>query len=155
VPELYLRKARIQDVKAIHGLLMECARREMLLPRSYTELYSHLRDFYVLTRGDAKEVLGCCALSICWDDLAEIRSLVVRDDVQKLGWGRKLVDACLSEAVTLGAFKVFTLTYQRDFFAKMGFIEVNKEKLPQKVWADCIRCPKFPECDEISMLMEM
>ncbi len=155
MPGMFLRKARIQDVKTIHGLLMQSARQEMLLPRSYTELYSHLRDFYVLTQGDAKEVLGCCALSICWEDLGEIRSLVVKPEVQKRGWGRKLVEACLSEAVTLGVFKVFTLTYQSDFFAKMGFVEVNKEKLPQKVWADCIRCPKFPECDEIAMLMEM
>jgi amino-acid N-acetyltransferase len=155
VETFFLRKARIQDVKAIHALLMECARGELLLPRSFNQLYSHLRDFYVLTSGEGRDVNGCCALSICWEGLAEIRSLVVHPDVQKQGWGRKLVEACLSEAVTLGVYRVFTLTYQRDFFVKLGFEEVNKEKLPQKVWADCIHCPKFPECDEIAMVMEM
>lgn len=151
----FLRKARIEDVKTIHMLLMECAKGELLLPRSFNQLYSHLRDFYVLSSDDNKTIKGCCALSICWDQLAEIRSLVVHPDLQKQGWGRKLVEACLSESVTLGVYKVFTLTYQRDFFAKMGFEEVTKEKLPQKVWADCIHCPKFPECDEIAMVMEM
>lgn len=151
----YLRKSRIQDVKAIHALLMESAKGELLLPRSFNQLYSHLRDFYVLSAREGGEVKGCCALSICWEGLAEIRSLVVHPDLQRQGWGRKLVEACLSESVTLGVYKVFTLTYQRDFFAKIGFEEVSKEKLPQKVWADCIHCPKFPECDEIAMVMEM
>jgi amino-acid N-acetyltransferase len=151
----FLRKARIEDVKTIHTLLMECAKGELLLPRSFNQLYSHLRDFYVLSSDDNKVIKGCCALSICWEQLAEIRSLVVHPDLQKQGWGRRLVEACLSESVTLGVYKVFTLTYQRDFFAKMGFEEVTKEKLPQKVWADCIHCPKFPECDEIAMVMEM
>ena len=152
---LYLRKARIQDVKSIHGLLMECAKGELLLPRSYNQLYSHLRDFYVLSSEDGRDVKGCCALSISWENLSEIRSLVVHPDVQKQGWGRRLVEVCVSEAVTLGVFRVFTLTYQQAFFAKLGFEEVSKEKLPQKVWADCIHCPKFPECDEIAMIMEM
>jgi amino-acid N-acetyltransferase len=153
--EFFLRKARIPDVKTIHALLMQCARDQALLPRSYNELYSHLRDFYVLTEGDGREALGCCALNICWEDLGEIRSLVVAPQVQRLGWGHKLVETCLSEAVTLGVYKVFTLTYQREFFAKMGFTEVTKDQLPQKVWADCIHCPRFPECDEVAMIMEM
>jgi len=151
----YLRKARIEDVKTIHALLMECAKGELLLPRSFTELYAHLRDFYVLSPSEGKDVFGCCALSICWEGLAEIRSLVVHSSIQRMGFGKKLVEACLSEAVTLGVYRVFTLTYQREFFAKLGFLEVTKESLPQKVWSDCIHCPKFPECDEIAMLMEM
>ncbi|WP_459935442.1 N-acetyltransferase [Fundidesulfovibrio butyratiphilus] len=151
----YLRKARIQDVKTIHGMLMDCARNELLLPRSFNELFSHLRDFYVLAESESNLAIGCCALSITWDNLAEIRSLVVSPDHQMHGHGKRLVEACLSEAVTLGVYKVFTLTYQRAFFEKMGFVEVTKDELPQKVWADCIRCPKFPECDEIAMVMEM
>lgn len=77
------------------------------------------------------------------------------EDLRLKGWGGKLVEACLSEAVTLGLYRVFTLTYQKGFFEHLGFVEVEKEQLPQKVWADCINCPKFPECDEIAMLMEM
>jgi len=153
--ESYIRKARIQDVKAIHSLLLECGRRDLLIPRSIAQLYGHLRDFYVLADRDDETVGGCCALSIIWEDLAEIRSLAVNDASQKKGWGGKLVEACLSEAVTLGLYRVFTLTYRQSFFERLGFVEVEKEKLPHKVWADCVNCPKFPECDEIALIMEM
>lgn len=153
--ELYIRKARVPDVRQIHALLMNKARDEVLLPRSYSQLYSHLRDFFVLGERQGTQVHGCCALSIVWEDMAEIRSLVVAESSQKQGWGGKLVEACLSEAVTLGLYRVFTLTYKDHFFERLGFVRVEKEKLPQKVWADCINCPKFPECDEIAMVMDM
>lgn len=151
----FLRKASIQDVTAIHGLLMKFSKKGLLLSRSYSELYTHLRDFFVLVGGE-KELIGCCALSICWDNLAEIRSLVIDEPYQSQGWGKRLVETCLSESLTLGIYRVFTLTYQQRFFSKLGFCEVDKESLPQKVWADCLRCPKFPDCcDEIAMLYEL
>lgn len=153
--KLFIRKAAIQDVKQIHALLMQCARQEFLLPRSFNQLYSHVRDFFVLADADRPGILGCCALSICWEDIAEIRSLAVDEEHQKHGWGGKLVEACLSDAVTLGIYKVFTLTYRSHFFERLGFVPVEKERLPQKVWADCINCPKFPECDENALIMEM
>ena len=126
------------------------------MPRSFNELYSHLRDFFVLAPLEGKgEIMGCCALSINWADLGEIRSLAVDEELQKKKWGKRLVEACLSEAVTLGIFRIFTLTYQKDFFERQGFTEVNKDVLPQKVWSDCIKCPKFPDCDEIAMLIDL
>ncbi len=153
---LYLRKATIQDVASIHPLLLQSSRHGALLPRSYSELYKHLRDFFVLVdNGDAR-LKGFCSLSITWENLAEIRSLVVVEEAQGQGWGRRLVDTCLSEAITLGIYRVFTLTYKTTFFASMGFQEVDKEQLPQKVWADCLSCPKFPDsCDEVAMLMDL
>lgn len=151
----YIRKARMQDVKAIHKLLMECSGQGLLLPRPLNQLYGHLREFFVIDPDDGASIVGCCALAIAWDGLAEVRSLAVDESARKMGFGRKLVDACLSEAVTLGIYKVFTLTYQDSFFRKMGFVEVSKDVLPQKVWADCINCPKFPECDEIAMQIEL
>ncbi|MCA1742886.1 MAG: N-acetyltransferase [Desulfonatronovibrio sp.] len=151
----YLRKARISDVKSIHSILMDCSKQGLLLPRSYSDLYSHLRDYYVVSPKDNPEILGCCALSIVWDNLGEIRSLAIVPELRKSGWGSKLVESCLSEAITLGIYKVFTLTYQAAFFEKLGFVEISKDVLPQKVWADCLRCPKFPDCDETAMLMEM
>lgn len=151
----YIRKARVQDVKAIHGLLMHTSGQGLLLPRSLNQLYSHLRDFLVIDPDDGGPLVGCCALSIAWDDIAEVRSLVVADGLRGKGWGRKLVDACLSDAVTLGIFRVFALTYQVDFFLRMGFRVVEKDVLPQKIWADCIHCPKFPDCDETAVLLEM
>lgn len=149
-----LRKARIQDVKTIHGMLLACDD-GIVLPRSFNQLYSHLREFYVMADKGSGEVVGCCALSICWEDLAEVRSLFVRKDHRGEGLGRALVEACLSEAVTLGLFRVFVLTDQVAFFSHMGFVEVGKDTLPQKVWADCLNCPRFPDCEEIAMLMEL
>ncbi len=153
--EYYLRKARVQDMKDVHRLIMGCYQQGLMLPRSLSELYAQLRDYYVLAPQERGPVAGCCALSIAWEDLAEVRSLAVISEEQGKGWGAKLVEACLSEAVTLGLYRVFALTYQVAFFGKLGFVEVGKDKLPQKVWGDCLKCPKFPECDETAMIMEM
>ncbi|MBU1001273.1 MAG: N-acetyltransferase [Proteobacteria bacterium] len=153
--ELYIRKPRMQDVRAIHALLMESANKQELLPRSLHDLYGKLRDFVVLVSREEERVLGCCAFAICWEDIAEIRSLAVTAELKGQGWGRRLVETCLSEAVMFGVYRVFTLTYVPGFFAKLGFNEVAKEVLPQKVWADCLNCPKFPECDEVSMMLEL
>ena len=149
-----LRKAKMSDVRTIHKLLMDCASKRLLLPRSYTELYSHLRDF-IVAEDDECRVVGCCALSITWEGLAEVRSLVVADEAQGKGIGRRLVEGCVSDAVTFGIYKVFTLTYQVEFFRKLGFHEISKDVLPQKVWADCIKCPQFPDCSEVAMMIEL
>ncbi len=152
--DFYIRKARVPDVKAIHGLLMHSGGMGLLLPRSLSDLYRQLRDFFVLADRDVETVVGCCALAITWEDIAEVRSLAIAEEFRGRGWGKRLVEACQSEAVTLGLFRVFTLTYQVDFFARLGFRVVDKEVLPQKVWADCLNCPKFPGCDETAMLIE-
>lgn len=151
-----IRKALIRDVKAVHGIIMRSSSNDdgMVLPRAFNHLYSHLRDFYVAVN-EAEEVMGCVALQICWEDLAEVRSLVVAREHRGKGLGKLLVEACLSEALTLGIFKVFVLTNQTSFFGHLGFGEVGKDSLPQKVWADCLNCPKFPDCDETAMVMEL
>ena len=92
-----------------------------------------------------------CAAAVIWEDLAEIRSLFVREELRGKGYGRVLVEGCLEDARALGIRRLFTLTYKTEFFSKMGFVEVGKDVLPQKIWADCIHCPKFPDCDEIAM----
>ena len=151
-----LRKAKIQDVKSIHTILTHYADQSLLLPRSLSELYDHLRDFYVIENSKVKgSLVGVCTLSICWEDLGEIRSLAVVEESQKKGLGSKLVEACLSEVVELGLRKVFVLTLIKDFFTRFGFKEVEKSLLPHKIWADCIKCPKFPDCDEIAMILEL
>lgn len=151
--EIMLRKALVPDVKPIHALLMEQAKEGLLLPRPLGDLYRHLREFYVLER-DGK-LVGCCALAIVWDNIAEVRSLVVNKELRGQHLGARLVESCLSEAVTLGLTQVFTLTYQDAFFSKLGFRVINKDVLPNKIWADCIHCPKFPDCDEIAMLVDL
>lgn len=151
-----LRKAVIRDVKPIHRLLYHFADQGLLLARSLSELYDHIRDFYVLedaARGDW--VVGACALGVCWEELAEIRSLAVAEDRRGMGYGRRIVEACLVEARALGVRQVFALTYEVAFFERLGFAEVEKSVLPHKVWADCLKCPKFPDCDETAMIRSL
>lgn len=151
-----IRKTDIKDIRSIHEILGYYADRGLLLPRSLSELYVHLRDFFVIEDSDKKgHIIAVCALGICWEDLAEIRSLAVAQDQQGKGLGSQLVEACLDEARSLGLKKVFALTYIPEFFSKLGFNEVEKSTLPHKVWADCLKCPKFPDCDEIAMILEL
>ena len=149
-----IRKAKISDVRSIHALLAHFADQGLLLPRSLSEIYDHLRDYTVMETSD-NNIVGVTALNICWEDLAEVKSLAVREDYQAKGMGRQLVEHCLSEAVVLGIYRVFTLTYQPKFFEKLGFKLVDKSSLPHKIWADCLKCPKFPDCDEIALLVEL
>ncbi|MDR0339018.1 MAG: N-acetyltransferase [Desulfovibrio sp.] len=145
-----LKAALVKDMTDVHALLLGDSDKGRLLPRSLSDLYSHTRDFYVL-RDESGVLAGCCALSLVWDNLAEIRSLFVREDLRGNGFGRNLVEACVQGARALGIRTLFTLTCESAFFGRLGFHEVSKDVLPQKIWADCIHCPKFPDCDEVAM----
>ncbi|MCB2185412.1 MAG: N-acetyltransferase [Deltaproteobacteria bacterium] len=149
-----IRRATQDDVRFIHGLLAQFGSEGRLLARPLTELYECLRD-YMVAEDDRGRRVGTCALHLCWEDLAEVRSLAVLPERQGEHWGTRLVEACCSEAITLGFRKVFALTYEPEFFAHMGFAEVDKGLLPNKIWADCLKCVKFPDCDETAMLMEL
>ena len=150
-----IRKATMKDVKPIQKLLEHYAQKGLLLPRSLSELYGYLRDYYVFIPDGKEEIGGVCALHLCWEDLAEIKSLAVEESHTGQGIGTQLVEACLSEAITLGLYKIFALTYRVDFFNKFGFREVDKSLLPHKIWSDCLKCVKFPECDELAVLLEV
>ena len=145
-----IRKARIADTKEIQKLVNEFARREEMIPRSINELYENIRDFVVSE--EKGKIYGVCALHILWEDLAEIRSLAVKKESQRMGIGKKMVKRCIDEAKAIGIKRVFALTYQPLFFRKLGFADIDKANLPQKIWGDCIRCPKFPECDEFALI---
>ncbi|MCX8118544.1 MAG: N-acetyltransferase [Desulfobacterota bacterium] len=148
-----IRKARVSDVKEIQQLIKQYSNRGDILPRSLLELYDHLRDFYIYV--EAGKIRGICALHVCWEDLGEIRSLAVREESRRQGIGMKLVRACLREAKALGIKRVFALTYRPDFFERLKFKVVDKSILPHKIWADCIQCVKFPDCDEVAVLKEL
>ncbi len=150
-----IRKAQINDIKAIHRLLNEYGKKGELLPRPLSELYDHLRDFLVCVDAQEDKVLGCCALQFCWEDLAEIRSLAVYPEHTNKNIGSTLTEAALSEAKSYNIKKVFTLTYRPDFFKKYGFVEIDRSKLPLKIWGDCLLCVKFPDCDETAMMKDI
>jgi len=148
-----IRKAIIKDVKEIQRLIKLYSTRGDMLPRSLSELYDHIRDFSVYLRN--RRVVGICALHVCWEDLAEIRSLAVHEEARKKGIGAQLVKACLEESRGLGVKRLFALTYEAEFFEKLGFKKVDKSLLPHKIWTDCLRCVKFPDCDEVALVKEL
>ncbi|MBW2505895.1 MAG: N-acetyltransferase [Deltaproteobacteria bacterium] len=154
-----IRNAHMGDIKKIYKLLQYFADKDLLLGRSLSSLYDQLRDFSVFVENDPRDpngekLVGVCALHICWENLAEIRSLAVIDEYQGKGVGRQLVDKALKEADSYGITRVFTLTYQPVFFRKLGFKDVDKSELPHKVWSDCINCSKFPDCNEEALIWE-
>ena len=145
-----VEKAKIPDVAQMHQLINEFAKSGEMLARPLSELYEDIRDYFVIKDGD--KVLACAALHVSWSDLAEIRSVAVGPDNQGKGLGALLVEACLEEAEELGIQTVFCFTYQPDFFKRHRFVDIDKMELPRKVWTDCFRCPKFPNCDETALI---
>lgn len=150
---IQVEKAKIADVPQIHKLINGFADKGMMLARPLSDIYEGLRDFFVIR--DGKNILGCAALAIAWEDLAEVRSVAVDKNAQKKGIGGNLVKACLQEAKELGIKTVFCFTYRPAFFKEHGFVDIDKMELPRKVWTDCFRCPKFPNCDEIALVYNM
>ncbi len=148
-----VEKATINDATEIHRLINYLADKGEMLPRPLSEIYENIRDYFVVRQSE--RVIACAALHINWVDLAEIKSLAVAEDHQKEGIGDQLVTACLSEADELGIPTVFCLTYIPSFFDKCGFSRVDKSELPHKVWGECYRCPKFPDCDESALIYHL
>jgi amino-acid N-acetyltransferase len=146
--------ARLDQAKDIQALVRRSADAGDMLPRPLGEIYELLRDFVVAIDENGL-IVGCCALHIVWDDLAEVRSLAVDQQHRKSGLGRRLVTACIDEARRLGIRHLFALTYVPDFFKKLGFHDIAKESLPHKVWSDCIKCHKFPDCDEQAVGLDL
>lgn len=147
-----VEKAKLSDVAQIHRLVNYFAEKGEMLPRPLSELYENVRDFFVAREG---EVIACVALHVCWEDLGEIKALAVAEGNQDKGVGARLVRACLREARKLGIPTVFCLTYKPAFFERFGFRQVSVMELPRKVWGECQRCPKFPNCDETAMLLKL
>ena len=137
----------------MHKLINSFADKDEMLARSLSEIYENIRDYFVVRQGE--RVIACVALHISWSDLAEIKSLAVAEDSQEQGIGAQLVEACLKEAGELGIPSVFCFTYQPAFFKRHRFVDIDKMELPRKVWTDCLRCPKFPNCDEVALICHL
>lgn len=147
------RPAAIADVPEIYYLLEVYSSQGNLLPRTMSELYRHVRDFFVVVLG--KRVAACAALEIFTEDLGEIRSLAVTDDSKGRGFAKMLVGEIIAEANRLGLRRLMALTYTPEFFYKLDFSRVTKGALPEKVWGVCVKCYKFNDCDETAVLLEL
>jgi len=150
---MHIRKAKINDAVNIQSLVNFYAEKDTMLPRALSEIYENIRDFWVVEENGA--VIGCAALHIAWEDLAEIKSLAVKEEFAKRGVGKMMMNECMEDAKKLGVKKIFALSYVPEYFKKYGFKQIKKEKLPHKIWNECIRCPKFPDCGEIALLYEI
>jgi amino-acid N-acetyltransferase len=153
VPPGPLRPALIKDVDAMHNLIRIYAERDLMLKRHVNELCETIRE-YTVYEEDGK-LLGLCGLHVIWKDLAEVRALAVSEEHFGRDIGQTLVRWALDDARRLGIFRVFTLTYVPGFFEKLGFTVVDKSALPHKIWGDCVRCHKFPDCDETGMILDL
>ena len=145
-----IRHATVQDVPALGKMINDCAEYGLMLHRSQSFLYEHVREFHVALEGDV--VVGVCGLRIVWASLAEVYALAIDPTHRRQGWGKRLVDACVDEARQLSIRRLMTLTYEMDFFKGCGFDVVDRQQLPLKVWSDCVGCSKNQACDEIAMV---
>ena len=150
VKEAVCRKAAADDVEVLYHLIEGYAMKGIMLPRSREALARHI-DSFVVAEVDG-EIVGCGSLFQLGPELVEIRSLGMTDGYKGLGIGSKLVDKLLDEARARSVPKVMALTYAVDFFRKNGFEVVEKEIFPEKVWTDCVHCPKQHACDETAVL---
>jgi amino-acid N-acetyltransferase len=148
-----LRKARQSDVESILDIIEPFVKKGILLQKNRQDIVNRLRDYFVYEEND--ELTGCAALFPGWNSLGEICTLAVVEHMQKKGIGKQLVQACIEDAKELGLPKIFTLTYEKEFFAHLGFREEDKESLPQKIFKDCIKCPHYHECSEIAMVLTL
>ena len=151
--DIKVDRARVSDANSMHRMISHFADKGEMLPRALSEIYEDIRDYFVVR--EESQVVACAALHVTWDDLAEIRSLAVYEKEQNQRIGSLLVKACLEEAKELGIPKVFCLVRKPAFFEKHGFQLIDKTELPHKVWAECYRCPKFPDCDEVALICHL
>ena len=151
--DIKVDRARVSDATSMHQMISHFADKGEMLPRALSEIYEDIRDYFVVRKGS--QVIACVALHVTWVDLAEIRSLAVDEKEQNQRIGSLHAQACLEEAKELGIPRVFCLVRKPAFFEKHGFQLIDKTELPQKVWAECYRCPKFPNCDEVALIRHL
>lgn len=152
--EVVVRPASIVEMRQVEPLIRTFAERSLMLPKSYDQLARLFREFVVAV-DPAGEVVGCGALRVYTESLAEVASLAVAEHAHGMGIGRRIVEALVENARELGVASVFALTLREEFFLRAGFRTVSKEMFPQKVWADCRTCPKLHACDEIALVREV
>ena len=151
--EMRVRPARMADARRICGLINHYAERGRMLHRSLESVYDSLREFLVGQEG--RRIVGCVAVDLFWADLAEVKSFAVAPERRREGIGTQLLDAAVADAARLGIRKLFALTYEKDFFLNRGFEVIDRDTLPEKVWRECVYCPKANACDETAMMLRV
>ena len=150
--EMIYRKPTFGDIESIFALINDYASEGVMLARSRSVLYETIREMLVAVEGE--KVIGVGALHVTWNELAEVRSMAVDRAHTRRGIGGEIVRRLLDEGRGFGVKKFFTLTYKPGFFQTLGFRTITKDELPHKIWRECIDCPKFPNCDEIAMILD-
>ncbi|MCL4512331.1 MAG: N-acetyltransferase [Bacteroidetes bacterium] len=161
--DIKIRRAKVGDVQQIVSMINSYAEKGEMLYRSQSQVLQQVRNYFVAVtpnsdsspNSSGDSVLACGSLDITWNDLAELRSLAVREDAQSRGLGTQVVEALMNDAAELGLKHVFALTYKPHFFERLGFKIIDKQQLPHKVWSICIDCLKFPVCDEVAMQIDV
>jgi amino-acid N-acetyltransferase len=148
-----IRPAIVADVKPMHALIGFYAEKKEMLARSLNDLYENIQEFTIAEHKG--KVIGCCGLHVSWEDLAEIKALAIDAKFQKKGLGTKLVAASEKKAKTLGINKIFTLTFKPGFFLRLDYKKIPREKLPHKIWGECVKCPFFPDCGEVPLIKKL
>lgn len=148
-----IRNATTHDAKSIQKLINHYANKEEMLAKSLNDIYENIQEYFVI--GTNKKMIACGALHVSWEDLAEIKSLAINEKYQKKGFGKKIVAACEKRAKELGVKTVFALTFKPEFFEKIKYSRIPREQLPHKVWGECVKCPKFPDCGEVPVLKKL
>ncbi len=148
------KKATLLDVKKMQELVLPEIVNGIILERSNDEVATNIRSYTLAYLDD--ELVGFAALHIHTVGLAEIRSLIIKEEHRGKKIGENLILKILQEAKSLDVPRVLSLTYKQSFFERLGFIEIPKESLPEhKIWADCIKCKHFPVCNEVSLIIDL
>lgn len=150
--EFTIRPATVKDVSRIYELTSKMANDGLMLVRSKYKIITILQSFLVAV-DENDDTIGCGAFSLLWDDLGEMIAFAVDTAWQKKGVGNAIGLALTEKARELKVPEIMVLTYQVEFFKKLGFTVTDKDKFPRKVWRECLECPKLENCDETAMHM--
>lgn len=132
-----IRDATTADVRGIGAILHPLAQQGILLAKEWVDLYAAVQEFVVAERDGV--LVGCGALHVLWEDLAEVRSIAVHDDLRGAGVGQALLSALLDQARRVGVTRVFCLTFEREFFRRNGFAEIEGSPVSQEIYYELLR----------------
>lgn len=137
--EVLIRRARTCDVRAIRSLIDTYTEDRRLLNKATVTLYEQVQEFWVAVRPDDDTIVGCGALHVMWEDLAEIRTVAVHPACRGLKIGHRIVSELLDVARGLGIARVFVLTFETSFFGSFGFVEIDGAPVPHPVYEQLLR----------------